>query len=146
MDQFKSAPGRGSDPGVLVGVRRNASAQLSIRKDRAMEGLGTVAHAARQTTRQLRDQHHDYLASYVEKAADHLKRVTAHLKEKEIGELVEEVQKFARRHPAVFIGSAFALGFFCSRFLRGALPVGDEPPSADRATERTGHEWTETLR
>lgn len=146
MDQLDGAPGRGSDPGVLARVGQSAKARLKVRKDSATEGLDTVADGARQTTRHLRDQHHDYLASYVEKAADHLERVTAHLKEKDIGELVEDVQKFARRRPAVFIGAAFVVGFLCSRLLRSALPIDDEPPSTERVTERTGHEWTETLR
>lgn len=145
MDQFNSGAEEGTEAGVLARVREKASAQLAPRRDPGTDGLNTVA-GARETPSGLRDQDHDYLAGYVDKAADHLERFSIRTKERDIGDLVNDVQNFARRRPMVFVGAAFAVGFFGSRFLRNVTPSGNVPASTARVTERTGHEWTENLR
>jgi ElaB/YqjD/DUF883 family membrane-anchored ribosome-binding protein len=143
MNEDNAEPGRESGRTAIARIRDNASARIAEGKDHATQGVATVAEAARQTTRQLRDQHHDSLANYVEKAADQLERFSSHLKERNVAELVDDVQQFARRRPAVFIGSAFAVGFVCSRLLKQTAPAEAEPT---RTREFTGHEWTEKLR
>jgi hypothetical protein len=106
--------------GIVERVRERAAAELSTQKDRAFDGLGTVAQAVRHSTQQLRDQQHGTLATYVEQAADQLERVARQLREKDVGELMEDAQRLARRQPAVFIGSAFALGLVGARFLKSS--------------------------
>jgi hypothetical protein len=101
-------------------VRESTGAQLSRQKDRATEGLGQVAQAIRQSTQSLRDQQHDTIATYIEQAADRLDRVSVQLKQKNIGELVQDAQRFARRQPALFIAAAFALGVTSARFLKSS--------------------------
>ncbi|MGH9309596.1 MAG: hypothetical protein ACRD1U_09500 [Vicinamibacterales bacterium] len=107
-------------PGIVDRVREKANAQLATQKDRATDGLGTVAQAVRQTTSQLRDQHHDTVAGYIEQAADQLERFSTRLKEKNVNELVRDAQDLARRQPALFIGSAFAVGLIGARFLKSS--------------------------
>jgi hypothetical protein len=106
--------------GILDRVREQATAQLTTQKDRATDGLGNVAQAVRQSTQQLRDQQHETIAQYVEKAADQLERFSANLRNRNVTDIVDEVQRFARRQPAVFIGSAFALGVLGARFLKSS--------------------------
>ena len=114
-----------SDPnrtGMVDRMKDRAAAQINSQKDRATDGLGTVAQAVRQSTQQLRDQHHETVASYVEQAADQIERLSQRLRQKDIGSLLDDAQQLARRQPALFIGSAFALGVICARFLKSSPP------------------------
>jgi hypothetical protein len=106
--------------GLMDKVRNSATSQLDAQKDRATDGIGTVAQAVRQTTQQLRDQQHDTIAQYVEQAATQLERFARSLKEKNVNDLFSDAQDLARRRPAVFIGSAFALGLFGARFIKSS--------------------------
>jgi hypothetical protein len=101
-------------------VRSTATAQLSTQKDRATDGLGSLATAVRQTTQPLRDNQQDAIAQYVEKAADQIERLSTRLREKDVSELVDDAQRFARRQPAIFIGAAFALGVLAARFAKSS--------------------------
>jgi hypothetical protein len=114
----------GSDPrvdGSIVGrVRERAAAELSTQKGRATDGLGTVAQAVRQSAMHLRENRQDAIAQYVEKAGDQIDRLSTQLRNRDVGELVSEVQRFARRQPALFVGSAFAIGVIGGRFLKSS--------------------------
>lgn len=109
-----------SNTGIVDRVRERATAQLSSQKDRATDGIGSIAQAVRQSTQQLRDQQHDTIAQYVEKAADQLERFSAQLRNRDITDLMQDVQRFARQQPALFIGSAFAIGLIGARFLKSS--------------------------
>lgn len=115
--------------GLMDRVRERATAQLSTQKDRATDGLGSVAQAVRQSTQHLRDNKQDAIAGYADKAADQIDRLSAQLRTRDVGQLVDEVQRFARRQPALFVGTAFALGVFGARFLKS---------SSDRAAGSRG--------
>jgi hypothetical protein len=114
----------GSEPvtegGIVGRVRERASAQLSIQKERATDGLGTVAQAVRQSAQHLRENRQDAIAQYVDKAGDQIDRLSTQLRNRDVGELVNEVQRFARRQPALFVGSAFAMGVIGARFLKSS--------------------------
>jgi hypothetical protein len=125
---FGSQPHSGSDEsgssstGLAGKVREQANARLSSQKDRALDGVGGVTDAVRKTTQSLREQKHDTVARYVEQAADQVDRVTRNLKNKDVRELMEDAQRLARRQPALFVGSAFALGLLGARFLKSSSP------------------------
>jgi hypothetical protein len=139
----QNAPGRARETesasqGIADKVRERASAQLNTQKDRATEGLGTMAQAVRQSTQQLRDQHHETVAGYVEQAADQIDRLSQGLKNRDVGQLVQDAQRLASRRPALFVGSAFAVGFASARFLKSS------PPEGDRSYERDWRGSSET--
>jgi hypothetical protein len=106
--------------GIVDRVRESTTSQLSRQKERATNELGSVARAVRQSTQQLREQKHDLVAQYVEKAADQLEQLSTRLREKKVDEFVADAQRFARQRPALFIGSAFALGVIGSRFFKSS--------------------------
>ena len=108
------------DDGIAGKVRERAAAQLNTQKDRATEGIGSVAQVARDTTQHLRDTQHETIARYVEQAADQLDRFSQGLKDKDVGELVEDAQRLARRQPGLFVGGAFALGLAGARFFKSS--------------------------
>jgi hypothetical protein len=123
--------------GSIVGrVRERAAAQLSTQKARATDGLGTVAQAVRQSAQHLRENKQDAIAQYVEKAGDQIDRLSTQLRNRDVGELVNEVQRFARRQPALFVGSAFAIGVVGARFLKSS--------SSDKRRRFDPHESSST--
>ena len=118
--------------GMIGKVRERATAELTNRKDKAIDGIGSVTQAVRQSSKQLREQEQDTLAGYVERAADQIDRLSQQLRNKDVGELLEDAQRLARRQPALFIGSAFALGLVGARFLKS---------SSSRDEEEYGQHW-----
>jgi hypothetical protein len=110
--------------GLMDKVRESATSQIGAQKNRATDGIGSVAQAVRQSSQQLRDQQHETIAQYVEQAAGQLERFANTLKDKSVGDLLSETQDLARRKPALFIGSAFALGLFGARFIKSSRPNG----------------------
>jgi len=121
MEQQNNTAGTG----LMDKVRNGAATQIDAQKDRATDSLNTVAQAVRQTTQQLRDQQHDTIAQYVEQAAGQLERFAGSLKNKSVNDLFTDAQDLARRRPAVFIGSAFALGLFGARFIKSSSANGN---------------------
>jgi len=115
-----SSDGSSEKGGIANRVRESAVAQLSTQKDRAADGIGSVTAAVRQSTSQLRDQQHDVIARYVEQAADQIDRFAQSLRQKDVRELVDDAQRLARRQPAAFIGSAFAIGLIAARFAKSS--------------------------
>jgi ElaB/YqjD/DUF883 family membrane-anchored ribosome-binding protein len=122
--------GATAQTGLMDRVREGATTQLSRQKERATDGLGTVAQAVRQSTQPLRDQQHDTIAYYVEQAAQQLETLSTRLKEKDVSELVADAQRFARQRPALFIGSAFAVGLIGARFFKSS--PGNGAPERQR--------------
>jgi hypothetical protein len=138
-----SESANGTDTGIVDRVRERAGAQLATQKDMATDGIGTIARAVRGTTKELREQQHDTIADYVDRAADQLERLSSGLKNKDIGELFRDAQSLARRQPAMFVGSAFAIGLLGARFLKSSSPDrGDQQPAWQRVGRGAGGSQT----
>jgi len=105
---------------VMGQVQEQAKSQLTTQKDRAAEGLGSMALALRQTGQQLQDQNNAPVAQVTNTAAEQIEKVSNFLRERDLNEMVIEVERFARRQPALFLGGAVALGLIGARFLRSS--------------------------
>jgi hypothetical protein len=123
------ATGAQNNGGLIDKIKQSATVQLTQQKDRGVDALGSVEQAVRATTQRLRDEKHDTIARYVDQAADQFAGWTQRFKEKDIDELATDVQRLARRQPAVFIGSAFALGLIAARFLKSSHPENEDSGS-----------------
>src|SRR5918993_5938166 len=123
MDEWNSSTSRGSS-GLVDTVKQRATAQLESQKGRATDGLAALAHAARQTTQQLRSDQHDTVAQYMDRAAEQLERFSTTIQNKDVGELLREAQQLARRQPALFIGGSFVAGMMLVRFLKSSQRNG----------------------
>jgi hypothetical protein len=115
----------GSPRGVIDRVKEGATARLAAQKDRATEGLGTVAEAVRRSTEVLRTENHETAARFVERAAEQLQNVSTRLRQKDIGEILDDAGRLARRQPAIFIGLSFAAGLLTARFLKSSQERAD---------------------
>jgi len=118
-------------------AERRAKTMLADRKGRAADELGGVAQAARQTGQQLRGQDRTTIAEYADTAADRIDQVSGYLRDRSIGELIDDAERLARREPELFLIGAFALGLIGSRFLKS---------SRQRAGARQDRSYTEYRR
>ena len=118
--------GGNGDSGIAQKIRDQANTRLSSGKDRALDGVKGVTEALRQTSQSLRDNQHDTIAQYLEQAVGQVDRVAQTLRQKDISELMLGAQRLARRQPAVFVGSAFAMGLLAARFFKSSPPEQDD--------------------
>ena len=102
---------------VVEEAKAQTSTQLSGQKERAAESLGTMAQAIRQTGQGLREHEQGAAGGYADAAAGQVERLATYLRERDVAELLEDVEDLARRQPGVFLGAAVALGFLGTRFL-----------------------------
>lgn len=118
-------------------LREKAEEGLSSQKHRATDQISSVSSALRDTSANLRNRDQDSIAGIVESAAEQVDRLSGYVRDRSVGELVDEVEDIARREPALFLGGAALLGIFGARFLksserrrmrtsdRGGTPYGD---------------------
>jgi hypothetical protein len=141
VDQVKDQAGQLADQ-----AREQATTRLEDQKDRATGGLGTVADAVRQTGQQLRQQDQGAVAQYVEGAANQIERLAGYLRGRDVTELIDEVEDFARRQPMVFLGGAFALGLLGARFLKSSGRAARQGQYGQSGrplpSERRGYEYS----
>lgn len=101
-----------------------AKDRLAEGKSKATDALGDVAGALHDAGDALRDRDRDAFAHYAEAAADQVEQFTGAIRERSVGEILDEAERFARRDPGLFIGGAFLLGIFGARFLKASAPGG----------------------
>ena len=101
-------------------ARRQLGQQAEHRKHDASARLGHVAEALRETGRHLSEDDDAGLSGYADRAAEQVERVSEYFRSRTIGDLVGDVERFARREPAIFLGGAMALGLAAARFLKSS--------------------------
>lgn len=126
LSQAKETTGKVASQ-ALGQVQEKATSQIDKQKSNLAQGLGSVAGSIRQMGDGLKDSGEQigvakYAAQYSNSLADQVERFSSYLDRKEVGELVHDVEYFARRNPALFIGGAFALGLLGARFLKSSSP------------------------
>jgi ElaB/YqjD/DUF883 family membrane-anchored ribosome-binding protein len=109
-------------------------------KQEAATTLSRVADRLQASGHQLRTDHEDLAGEYIEKAARQLERAAEYVRTTSLDEAVQELEDFARRRPAAFVGSAFAIGLLAARFLKSSptrrtMP-GDQAAGARRFADR----------
>lgn len=110
-------------------VRDKAYEQIGSQKQKATTSLGTIAGAVRGMTQQLNDSGQSGLAGYVTRAADEIDRWSSRLKDQDLDDAMRDLQDFARRKPAIFLGAAFSAGLLVARFLKSS----NEPATGGRS-------------
>ena len=110
--------------GFIGGIKQNVTTRVDEQKNRAADGLGSVANVIRNAGNELRTEN-EALASYVDAASDQLRRFADQIREKGVADMLDDVHSFARRRPALFIGGAFLVGLGIARFLKSSAERGD---------------------
>ncbi len=106
-------------------AKEKAGSVLDEQKTNLASGITSVADSIRQVGENLthsdeNNQIAAFAGKYGEALAGQVEKFSSYLDDKELKEIVRDVEKFARRNPALFIGGAFALGILAARFLKSS--------------------------
>lgn len=146
MDEAQRKAGEAADQAQQKAGEALSQAQNQIKsraegqKERVTRQLDGVAQALRQSSHELRSHEQEPVAQYVERGADQIERVSRYIDGHSVDELVGDVESFARREPALFVGGAFAIGFLGARFLKSSRRLSDghhptgQPPTGGYPT------------
>jgi hypothetical protein len=112
-------------------------------KTASADYLGTIAGAVQRAAGEF-DGAVPQAAQYIRQAAGQIETVATAVRERDMRELVGEVQQFARRQPTLFFGGAVVLGFAALRFLKSAAPSARpgnpaRPDVSDASASRQGN-------
>ena len=92
---------------------------MNHQKTAGADYIGSIAQAVHRAAGEF-DGEVPQAAKYIRQAADQLEGVANAVRERDMRELVGEVQNFARRQPTLFFGGAMLLGFAALRFLKSS--------------------------
>lgn len=106
-------------------VSDQASSKINEQKSNLAAGLSTVAENLREVDKNLQNTDQEtpitnFTGKYTGSLADQIENLAGYLDNKELGEMLGDVEKFARKNPTVFIGGAFAAGLLLARFLKSS--------------------------
>lgn len=102
-------------------LERTATEQLRRRKDDAADQIHIMADSVRSVRDQLQDKQAQGPASYVNTAADQMDAAAEHIHQRDVNDLMCEVENEARRRPAAFLGAAIVSGVVVGRFLHSSV-------------------------
>jgi len=114
---------------------KSAERQLAGGKERAAEAMGHLAGALRHTGEQLGNQDMPMVIDYLGRAATQVDGMSNYLRRVTLPQVVNDLERFARREPVLFMGGAFVVGLLGGRFLKSSPP--DQRP---RQHEQKGAE------
>jgi vacuolar-type H+-ATPase subunit E/Vma4 len=101
-------------------VREQGRTFLNEQKEHVGSEIQAYSEAARRAAERLENESDTNLSGYVSSAADRLDRLATHVRERDLGELVDDVEEMARRRPEVFYGGMFVAGLVTARFLKAS--------------------------
>ena len=133
-DQAKETAGQ-----AYEAAAEKATTKLEEQKTTLSGGLSTVADSVRKVSENLRgpdvkDGISKFTAEYSDVAAKKIENIANYFDQKNVRDMYTDVENFARRNPAVFVGGAFALGLLLSRFLKSGAD------SKGKSSGSTGYE------
>jgi polyhydroxyalkanoate synthesis regulator phasin len=104
-----------------------AGSAMNEQKNASANYLGRVAQVVERAAGEF-DNEMPYAAQYIRQAASQIDTVATAVRQRDIRELVGEVQELARRQPTLFFGGAVVLGFAALRFLKSSAPSSTAVP------------------
>jgi ElaB/YqjD/DUF883 family membrane-anchored ribosome-binding protein len=121
-DQAKSTVGQAY--GVAT---KRATEVLDEQKGTLAGGLTSVADSIKQVGENLsstdeQNKITETAAKYTNTLAEQIENISGYFERKDVKDMVRDVESFARKYPAYFIGGAVAVGFLAARFLKSSNP------------------------
>jgi plasmid stabilization system protein ParE len=98
-------------------VREAAESLLQEQKDRMADAVHGLADALRQTAHTLEREENVAVARYADQAAAQIDRLSENLRNRQLRDLLANVENLARRQPSLFMAGAVAAGFVIGRVL-----------------------------
>lgn len=106
--------------GAIEHAKQSARASATKQKDAAADQMGGFAHALKTASDDLHERGQEFSAEYVKQAAGGLERISDLMHKRDLDQLVESVEDFARRQPVAFAGGAVVLGFGLARLMKAS--------------------------
>lgn len=119
---------------VVEQARKTAESQVANNKTRAVDSLNSVATAIRKTGEHLRAEDQAGLTTYFDRAATQVDAAAGYIRSRTIGEIASDVEGFARREPALFLGGAFVAGLVGGRFLKSSTAAASSSSPSSRSS------------
>lgn len=132
LDEARNAAGK-----VVHTATEQIERRLDSEKNKAAEAMGGVADAIRSTAETTAAA--GPAGQLGARAADGIEDVADYLQSRSLRDVIGEVESFARREPAIFLGAAFALGLVGGRFLKSSARSRAD---ARRAADALDHSRT----
>lgn len=124
---------------IMNQVQQQAGSQLAQQKDSAATDLNHVVQAVRRFGESLAGEQGGpiarYAAEYGDKAAASLERFSTYIREQDPKQLLNDVQNFGRRRPALLLGGAFLLGFAGARLIKSSMEQASQHRSFDTGAD-----------
>lgn len=138
-DQAKETAGQAYDA-----VTEKAADKLNEQRTTLSGGLSAVADSVRQVSSNLGSSQSESAlaeaaAKYTDTAARKIENVATYFENKDVRAMARDVESFARRNPAIFIGAAFGIGFLVARFLK-STPTDSYSSAAGRDFASAGRD------
>ena len=117
-------------------AKDKVEAAVSQRKSLGADYIGSIAQAAGRAAREL-EAELPQAAHYIRQTSEQIQGVADTVRQRDVRELVGDVQDFARRQPTLFFGGAVVIGFAALRFLKSTAPkLGNGEAQSNASTAR----------
>ncbi len=107
---------------MIDAVQQQASSLVSNQLGYASSQVSSVARALSAAGKELRNEEQGTLAQVTDQAATQLENISNYLSNGDINGIIYDVEDFARREPALFVGGALAAGILLARFFKSSQP------------------------
>lgn len=102
---------------ITTELKAQSRSIIKEQRDRITGSLDILAEAIKDAGEKLREQRSRSLADATDAGAKTIEDVSGFIKENNPGKIVEQVESFARRQPALFIGAALAAGIILGQLI-----------------------------
>jgi hypothetical protein len=99
-----------------------AQSALDSQKDRGAQTLTQTADALRKTSQDLQQNNIPMAGQVVDMAAGKLDGAAGYLRSRNVTQLIDDAERYARNNGPVVMGGAFLLGLIAARFLKSSPP------------------------
>lgn len=125
---------RAEASGLVATAKDAGMRQAEAGREQVAERLGAMADTMQKASGDMRERD-AWLADLLDRGARELSSFAGTIQQRSLGELVDSLQGFARRQPALYAGASVALGFAAARLAKSSSARHAEPPM-DRAATR----------
>jgi ElaB/YqjD/DUF883 family membrane-anchored ribosome-binding protein len=105
---------------IIEETQTQAKERIDAGRKDAAQTLASLANSLLSSSGHLKEEQQELAGEYVGKAAEQIDRLAQYIQTADPAEVVDGVKEFARKRPALFIGSAFAVGIIAARFLKSS--------------------------
>ncbi len=123
--------------GVLGGIQQRVTSRVDEQKNRAADGLGGIADVIRSAEQRAAQRERDAGVVCRHGRAIRCGASPINIRERGVADMMDDVDAFARRRPALFIGGAFLVGLGIARFLKSSADRGDDRDYGDVQQRRS---------